>query len=124
MGEYISVNTIDGAFRAYVATPYVLPAPVVVVIQEIFGVNLDLRDTCDELAAKGYFAISPDLFWRMQPASTCRIKRKRNGKRALRSTKRSTMRRAWQTSVRRWRRPARCGRERQGGPHGVLSWVA
>ncbi len=67
MGEYISVNTIDGAFRAYVATPYVLPAPVVVVIQEIFGVNLDLRDTCDELAAKGYFAISPDLFWRMQP---------------------------------------------------------
>jgi len=67
MGGYISVNTIDGTFRAYVATPHVLPAPAVVVIQEIFGVNLDLRDTCDELAAQGYFAISPDLFWRMQP---------------------------------------------------------
>jgi carboxymethylenebutenolidase len=44
-----------------------VPAPAVVVIQEIFGVNADVRDTCDELAAAGYFALSPDLFWRMEP---------------------------------------------------------
>src|SRR5450432_891613 len=65
--KYINVNTPDGSFRAYVARPSVLPAAAIVVIQEIFGVNADLRDTCDELAAQGYLAISPDLFWRQEP---------------------------------------------------------
>jgi carboxymethylenebutenolidase len=67
MSKYITVETADGIFRAYSAKPRELPAPAVVVIQEIFGVNADLRDTCDELAAQGYWAISPDLFWRMEP---------------------------------------------------------
>src|ERR1700722_18240416 len=67
MSEYITVQTRDGVFRAYLARPDVVPAPAIVVIQEIFGVNADLRDTCDELAAQGYFAVSPDLFWRMEP---------------------------------------------------------
>jgi carboxymethylenebutenolidase len=67
MKEYITVTTPDGSFNAYIARPSILPAPVIVVIQEIFGVNADLRETCDELAAQGYFAISPDLFWRMEP---------------------------------------------------------
>lgn len=67
MSEYITVNTPDGSFQAYVARPDTLPAPAIVVIQEIFGVNLDLRDTCDELAAQGYLAVSPDLFWRLEP---------------------------------------------------------
>jgi carboxymethylenebutenolidase len=63
----IDVQTPDGTFQAYIARPAVLPAPAIVVIQEIFGVNADLRDTCDELAAHGYLALSPDLFWRMEP---------------------------------------------------------
>jgi carboxymethylenebutenolidase len=63
----IDVNTPDGTFKAYIARPAIVPAPAIVVIQEIFGVNADLRDTCDELAAQGYFALSPDLFWRMEP---------------------------------------------------------
>lgn len=67
MSEYITVETPDGSFQAYVARPDTLPAPAIVVIQEIFGVNLDLRDTCDELAAQGYLAVSPDLFWRLEP---------------------------------------------------------
>ena len=29
--------------------------------------NADLRDTCGELAKQGYFALSPDLFWRPEP---------------------------------------------------------
>jgi len=65
--HYIDVHTRDGTFKAYLARPDVMPAPAVVVIQEIFGVNADLRDTCDELASQGYFAVSPDLFWRMEP---------------------------------------------------------
>jgi carboxymethylenebutenolidase len=67
MSKYITVETPDGSFQAYVARPSTLPAPAIVVIQEIFGVNADLRDTCDELAAQGYLALSPDLFWRMEP---------------------------------------------------------
>ena len=67
MSEYITVDTPDGSFQAYLARPDTLPAPAVVVIQEIFGVNLDLRDTCDALAAQGYLAVSPDLFWRQEP---------------------------------------------------------
>jgi len=67
MSEYITVATPDGSFSAYVARPKGRPAPAIVVIQEIFGVNADLRDTCDELAAQGYLAVSPDLFWRMEP---------------------------------------------------------
>jgi carboxymethylenebutenolidase len=39
----------------------------VVVLQEIFGVNADLRQTCNELAAKGFLALAPDLFWRLEP---------------------------------------------------------
>jgi carboxymethylenebutenolidase len=67
MSNYITVTTNDGSFQAYVARPNAESAPAIVVIQEIFGVNADLRDTCDELASQGYLAISPDLFWRMEP---------------------------------------------------------
>jgi carboxymethylenebutenolidase len=67
MSSYISVDTPDGNFQAYIARPAVLPAPAIVVVQEIFGVNADLRDTCDELGSRGYLALSPDLFWRMEP---------------------------------------------------------
>ena len=67
MNHWIDVETPDGSFKAYVALPSAPSAPSVVVLQEIFGVNADLRQTCDELAAKGYIAVSPDLFWRMKP---------------------------------------------------------
>ena len=67
MGEYITVSRADGKFAAYIARPRGLPAPAIVVIQELFGVNADLRATCDELAAQGYLALSPDLFWRLEP---------------------------------------------------------
>jgi carboxymethylenebutenolidase len=50
-----------------VARPKTLPAPAVVVLQEIFGVNMDMRETCDELAARGFIAVCPDLFWRQEP---------------------------------------------------------
>lgn len=67
MSESLTVHTPDGSFQAYVARPASVPAASIVVIQEIFGVNADLRQTCDELAAQGYIAVSPDLFWRMEP---------------------------------------------------------
>jgi carboxymethylenebutenolidase len=65
--KHIDINSPDGTFRAYISRPVKLPAPVVIVLQELFGVNADIRATCDELAAQGFFAIAPDLFWRQDP---------------------------------------------------------
>ncbi|PTQ07739.1 carboxymethylenebutenolidase [Sphingomonas oleivorans] len=67
MGDYISINVADGEFRAYVARPSVASAPAVVVLHEIFGVNSDMRESCQELADRGFIAVCPDLFWRQEP---------------------------------------------------------
>ena len=56
-----------GAFMAYIALPEQEHAPAGIMIQEIFGVNQEMRDKCDEMAKAGYIAICPDLFWRMEP---------------------------------------------------------
>lgn len=49
---------------AYVALPAAGTGPLLVVLQEIFGVNANIRALCDEYAQEGYVAIAPDLFWR------------------------------------------------------------
>jgi carboxymethylenebutenolidase len=67
MRDSITIESQDGAFQAYVARPKTLPAPGVVVLQELFGVNADIRGTCDELAEHGFIAVAPDLFWRQEP---------------------------------------------------------
>jgi carboxymethylenebutenolidase len=66
-GTTTTLSTADGSFSAYVARPNAAKAPAIVVIQEIFGVNKVMRDIADDLAAQGYLAICPDLFWRIQP---------------------------------------------------------
>jgi len=63
----ITINGHDSTFGAYIARPEALPAPAVVVLQELFGVNADIREKCDELAKQGFLAVAPDLFWREEP---------------------------------------------------------
>jgi carboxymethylenebutenolidase len=67
MKDHITIEGHDGAFAAYIARPKTLPAPAVVVLQELFGVNADIRKTCDELAEQSFLAVAPDLFWRQEP---------------------------------------------------------
>src|SRR6201985_1200707 len=67
MEDRIRIEGRDGSFNAYIARPNSLPAPAVVVLQELFGVNADIRKHCDELDEKGYLAVAPDLFWRQEP---------------------------------------------------------
>src|SRR5260370_23638941 len=67
MKDRITIEGRDGAFGAYIARPKTLPAPAVVVLHEVFGVNTDIRKTCDELAEQGFLAVAPDLFWRQEP---------------------------------------------------------
>lgn len=66
-GDRIEIEGRDGKFAAYMARPDVVPAPAVVVLQEVFGVNADIRRHCDELADQGFLAVAPDLFWRIEP---------------------------------------------------------
>ena len=67
MKARITIEGRNGAFGAYIARPKTLPAPAVVVLHEVFGVNADIRQTCDELAEQGFIAVAPDLFWRQEP---------------------------------------------------------
>lgn len=66
-GHDITLTGPDGAFSAYLSAPSAGTGPGVVVIQEIFGVNAVMRGVADALAARGYFALCPDLFWRLEP---------------------------------------------------------
>lgn len=51
---------------AYIAKPAQQngPYPVVIVVQEIFGVHEHIQDICRRLAKQGYLAIAPELFFR------------------------------------------------------------
>jgi carboxymethylenebutenolidase len=67
MKDHITIKGDDSTFAAYIARPKTLAAPAVVVLQELFGVNADIRKHCDELAEQGYLALAPDLYWRQEP---------------------------------------------------------
>jgi carboxymethylenebutenolidase len=67
MKDRMTIEGQDGGFGAYIARPKASPASAVVVLQELFGVNADIRKTCDELAEQGFVAVAPDLFWRQEP---------------------------------------------------------
>jgi carboxymethylenebutenolidase len=66
-GTDVTIATPDGAMGGYLAKPSAGRGPGLVVIQEIFGVNKVMRDLADGFASRGYFALVPDLFWRIQP---------------------------------------------------------
>jgi len=65
--EKVTARDGAGTFDALVVEPAGKPAGAVVVIQEIFGVNDALRATAEHVAALGFFAVAPDLFWRLEP---------------------------------------------------------
>jgi carboxymethylenebutenolidase len=65
--QTIKVNTQSGDYDAYLARPQGDSVGAVVVIQEIFGVNADIRGIADWYAEQGYLALAPDLFWRVEP---------------------------------------------------------
>jgi len=65
----ITIDATDrsGRFSALVVEPTKRPAGAVVVIQEIFGVNEAMRQTCEWVADLDFIAVCPDLFWRIEP---------------------------------------------------------
>jgi carboxymethylenebutenolidase len=63
----ITATDGSGSFAAFVVEPKTKPAGVVVLIQEIFGVNQAMRDIAAWVADLGFIALAPDLFWRIEP---------------------------------------------------------
>jgi carboxymethylenebutenolidase len=64
MGTTVSFNRPDGkAVSGYLAEPaHPAGAPAIVVIQEWWGVNDQIRGVADRLASAGYLALVPDLY--------------------------------------------------------------
>ncbi len=67
--DSIKITATDGAgtFDAFLAKAPHSPAGVIVLIQEIFGVNDSMQETAREVAAQGFHVLAPDLFWRIRP---------------------------------------------------------
>ena len=67
MSHYEQITAADGgAFDAYCALPAAPTGPGILLFQEIFGINDNMRGLADKLAAEGYVALVPDMFWRLQ----------------------------------------------------------
>ena len=66
----LDVTTEAGeVFGAYAAYPGEAgPAPGLVLLNEVFGVNRFMRAIADHWAGKGFVAVCPKLYWRVDPA--------------------------------------------------------
>src|SRR5438046_1524008 len=61
-GEWVDIKSGQRTIKAFVVYPERKDkAPIVLVIQEIFGLTDWLRSMCDELAENGVIAIAPDF---------------------------------------------------------------
>jgi carboxymethylenebutenolidase len=68
MSSQIELTAADGfRFPVYQALPKGPALGVVVVVQEIFGVNAHIRAVADGFAAQGYLALAPSTFQRVKP---------------------------------------------------------
>jgi carboxymethylenebutenolidase len=66
----VKVPVADGTIPAYRAVKSGAgPLPVVLVVQEIFGVHDHIKDICRRFAKLGYYAIAPELFARQGDVS-------------------------------------------------------
>lgn len=66
----VKIPTTDGDMPAYRAMPAKGDSfPVVLVVQEIFGVHEHIKDICRRLAKQGYLAVAPELYARQGDVS-------------------------------------------------------
>jgi carboxymethylenebutenolidase len=66
----VKIPVKDGEIPGYRAMPAAGgPFPVILVVQEIFGVHEHIKDICRRLAKLGYFAVAPELYARQGDVS-------------------------------------------------------
>src|SRR5437016_5089025 len=69
-GGEVKIPTGDGSMPAYRAMPSKGSSfPVVLVVQEIFGVHEHIKDVCRRFAKLGYLAVAPELYARQGDVS-------------------------------------------------------
>jgi len=76
LARMYEVPTENGIIPAYMAMPTQIrmlaspsSMPIIVVVQEIFGVHEHIKDVCRRFAKLGYLAIAPDLYYRQGDVS-------------------------------------------------------
>ena len=62
MGEMVTFPSNGGQAEGYLAVPEAGSGPGVVVIQEWWGLNQQIKEVCDRYAAEGFVALAPDLY--------------------------------------------------------------
>lgn len=68
MSDWIKLKANDGQeLSAYVARPAGEPIGVLILVQEIFGINAYIRRTADGYARDGFVVVAPALFDRYEP---------------------------------------------------------
>ncbi len=66
--RYERITAADGGeFDAFCAIPGSGSGPGVVLFQEIFGINDNMRGLAERLAGEGFVTLVPDMFWRLEP---------------------------------------------------------
>jgi carboxymethylenebutenolidase len=65
---YVKIASADGKqFEAFVAAPDSPRSPAILLLQELFGINDNMRSVARQLAEIGYLVAVPDMFWRTAP---------------------------------------------------------
>lgn len=65
-GHWIDIPTTGTTgFSGYLSLPPSGKGPGIVLLQEIWGVNIHIRTVADQYALAGYVVLAPDVFWRM-----------------------------------------------------------
>jgi carboxymethylenebutenolidase len=65
----VQIKTPDGTMSGFLARPSAEGKyPTVLVIMEAFGLNSHIRDVASRLAAEGYVALAPDMYYRQPNA--------------------------------------------------------
>ena len=66
--RYETILAEDGlSFEAFCAVPETGSGPGILLFQEIFGINDNMRGLAERLARHGYVVLVPDMFWRIEP---------------------------------------------------------
>lgn len=67
----VDMPTFDGTISAYFAVPVdAVRPPLVLVVQEIFGLHEHIQDVCRRFAKQGYMAVAVELYQRQGDAAS------------------------------------------------------
>ncbi len=71
----VTIPTPNGQIPGYMARPRASgPFPLILVVQEIFGVHEHIKDVCRRFAKLGHMAVAPELYFRQGDVSKLKFK--------------------------------------------------